>query len=47
MTLDVASITRAVLEDLARRLAADPSLSPGGPVPFYFMRRRRYERVML
>ncbi|WP_159586427.1 NUDIX hydrolase [Chelativorans xinjiangense] len=47
MQAEVPTITRTVLDDLDKRLAADPGLSPGGPVPFYFMRANRFVRVML
>jgi len=45
--LEIPTVTHQVLEDLERRLAVDPALSPGGPVPFYFVRSRRAERVVL
>lgn len=47
MSLDIPAITRTVLDDLDKRLAEDPALSPGGPVPFYVMRGRRFRREML
>lgn len=47
MKRDVAAITRTILEELEQRLAADPELSPGVAVPFYFMRGKRFRRIML
>ena len=32
---DIPLITKTVLQSLAQRLAKDPDLAPGGPVPFY------------
>jgi len=45
--LEIPTVTHRVLNDLEHRLAADPGLSPGGPVPFYFVRGKRDERVVL
>jgi len=45
--LDLPTITTKILTDLEARLAADPDLSPGGPVPFYQMRHNRFTRVVL
>lgn len=45
--LDVAAITWTVLDELERRLAMDPALSPGAPVPFYAMRGGRFKRIIL
>ncbi len=47
MALDIPLITRTVLGDLESRLAADPELRPGGPVPFYRMRGNRFLRDLL
>lgn len=47
MEMDVPAITRAILEEMEQRLAADPDLAPGAPVPFYFMRGNRFRRIML
>lgn len=44
---DIPTITRTVLGDLASRLADDPELSPGGPVPFYYMRHNRFRRDII
>ncbi|MCR4265430.1 NUDIX hydrolase [Nitratireductor sp. ZSWI3] len=44
---EVPLITRTVLDDLQQRLASDPELSPGAPVPFYAMRRDRFERQLI
>lgn len=44
---DVPTITRAVLEDLRARLDADPSLTPGMPVPFYRMRGNSFARDLI
>lgn len=44
---DIPAITRSVLADLETRLANDPQLSPGGDVPFYYMRHNRFQRVIL
>ncbi len=45
--VDLPSITRTILSELEARLADDPSLQPGGPVPFYRMVRGRYLRDVL
>lgn len=47
MALDIPLITRTVLGDLQSRLAEDPELRPGGPVPFYRMRGNRFLRDLL
>jgi len=47
MQLEIPNITRTVLDDLEKRLAADPQLSPGAGVPFYFVRGKRVERLIL
>lgn len=47
MEADIPAITRTVLDDLDKRLASDPALSPGGPVPFYAMRANRFMRMVL
>lgn len=39
---DIPKITRTVLGELRDRLDRDPTLEPGGPVPFYFMRHNRF-----
>ncbi|MER8704979.1 NUDIX hydrolase [Mesorhizobium sp. M1088] len=44
---DIPDITRTVLEELVTRLARDPLLSPGGPVPFYRLVRNRFVREIL
>ncbi|MER8387356.1 NUDIX hydrolase [Mesorhizobium sp. M0166] len=44
---DIPDITRTVLEELEKRLARDPLLSPGGPVPFYRLVRNRFVREIL
>lgn len=44
---DVPDITRTVLEELETRLAQDPLLRPGGPVPFYRLVRNRFVREIL
>ncbi len=44
---DVATITRTILGEVAKRLADDPALEPGGPVPFYRMLRNRFLRDYL
>lgn len=45
--LDLPQITRAILGDLEHRLAEDPELTPGAPVPFYRMLRGRFLRDLL
>ncbi|MBO6716655.1 MAG: NUDIX hydrolase [Rhizobiaceae bacterium] len=45
--LEVPLITKTVLADLENRLRADPGLNPGGPVPYYHMRHRRFQRDIL
>lgn len=44
---DIPDITRAVLDDLEIRLKNDPELSPGGQVPFYYLRNNRFQRDIL
>ena len=44
---DIPSITRTVLGDLEERLKEDPELTPGGPVPFYYLRYNRFQRDLL
>lgn len=44
---DVPGITATILGDLQERLANDPSLSPGGPVPFYYLRNNSFRRDIL
>ena len=41
------AITVTVLDDLADRLAGDPALKPGGPVPFYRWERTGFTRTIL
>ncbi len=41
------AITITVLDDLAHRLATDPALEPGGPVPFYRWERTGFTRTIL
>jgi hypothetical protein len=47
MALEIPTVTRTVLDDLDRRLAADPLLSPGAPVPFYAVRGNKVVRRLL
>lgn len=47
IAVDMPGITRIVLKELQLRLAADPELSPGAPVPFFAMRGKRFERRIL
>jgi len=47
LQLEIPTITRTILDDLTKRLAADPELSPGHPVPFYFVRGKRVQRTLL
>jgi 8-oxo-dGTP pyrophosphatase MutT (NUDIX family) len=44
---DIPAITRTVLGELEKRLADDPDLNPGGPVPFYRMLHNRFVRAVL
>ncbi len=44
---DIPSITRTVLGDLQDRLSRDPELTPGGAVPFYYMRGNTFRRDIL
>ncbi|RUW97209.1 NUDIX hydrolase [Mesorhizobium sp. M00.F.Ca.ET.151.01.1.1] len=44
---DIPDITRMILDELERRLAHDPLLRPGGPVPFYRLVRNRFTRELL
>ncbi|MDZ5696368.1 NUDIX hydrolase [Chelativorans sp. M5D2P16] len=44
---DIPIITRTVLDDLQRRIETDPELTPGAPVPFYFVRASHAKRVLL
>lgn len=45
--LDLPSITRAVVEDLADLLRGGPDFAPERPVPFYFFRHGRFHRQLL
>jgi 8-oxo-dGTP pyrophosphatase MutT (NUDIX family) len=45
--LDLPSITRAVIEDLADLLRSGPDFAPERPVPFYFFRHGRFHRQLL
>ncbi len=44
---DVPAITKRVLGDLAERLKADPELTPGADVPFYYLRNNTFRRDIL
>lgn len=44
---DIPTITRAVLESLEERLAADPALSPGGPIPFFRLVGKQFRREFI
>lgn len=44
---EVPAITRTILEELERQLAADPTLPPGAPTPFYRMAGKRFVRELL
>ncbi len=44
---DIPDITKTVLGELERRLAHDPKLAPGGPMPFYRMIRKRFVREII
>jgi len=44
---DIPEITKTVLSELEKRLANDPTLSPGGPTPFYRMIGKRFVRELL
>ena len=44
---DIPTITRAILEEVERRLADDPLLQPGGPAPFYRMQHGKFVRTLL
>lgn len=46
-TLELPTITLTVLDELDARLAEDPQLKPGGPVPFYRWRGSGFERIIL
>ncbi|MGX9575706.1 NUDIX hydrolase [Mesorhizobium sp. f-mel] len=45
--IDIPDITRAILEELEKRLVDDPLLRPGGSVPFYRLVRNRFVREIL
>lgn len=47
MAADIPSITKTILSELDARLAADPQLHPGGPVPFYRLLNNRFVRTVL
>lgn len=47
MQADIPTITRTVLAELEKRLAADPELAPGGSAPFYRMLRNRFLRDII
>ncbi len=44
---DVPAITKRVLGDLTARLQADPELTPGADVPFYYLRNNTFRRDIL
>ena len=44
---DIPEITRMVLDDLEHRLAEDPDLAPGAPVPFYRLVGKNFTRELL
>lgn len=44
---DIPAITKTILTELQARLASDPGLKPGGPVPFYRMIRGRFAKEIL
>jgi 8-oxo-dGTP pyrophosphatase MutT (NUDIX family) len=44
---DIPDITRAILEELEKRLVDDPLLRPGGSVPFYRLVGNRFVREIL
>ncbi|TPM96379.1 NUDIX domain-containing protein [Mesorhizobium sp. B2-1-3A] len=44
---DIPDITRMILDELEKRLAHDPLLRPGGPVPFYRLVRNHFTRELL
>lgn len=45
--LDLPSITRAIIEDLAERLSHDPTTRDAVPVPFYFFRGGTFCRELI
>ena len=45
--LDLPSITRAVIEDLADRIVAGPLGAADVPVPFYYFRNGTFQRILL
>jgi len=47
MQADTPTITRTILGDLAARLDEDPDLTPGWPVPFYYLRHNRFCRDLI
>lgn len=47
MSADIPAITRTILGELDARLAADPALSPGHPIPFFRMIGKRFTRELL
>ena len=47
MQADVPAITKTILGELELQLAADPSLPPGRPTPFYRMIGKRFIRELL
>ena len=47
MDEEVPLITKSVLQDLERRLAEDPNLSPAHPIPFYRMRNGKFLRDLI
>lgn len=44
---DIPAITRTVLDELEKRLVADPHLDPSAPVPYYRMLHGRFRRDLL
>lgn len=47
MKEEVPAITKTILGDLSGRLADDPALSPGHPIPFYRMRYGTFVRDLI
>lgn len=43
----IPDITRAIMDGLEKRLQADPTLAPGGPIPFHVMRRGKFHVDLL
>ena len=47
LALDLPLITRTIVEEVRQAVEASAVLEPGGPVPFYAMRSKRFVRALI